>query len=403
MADTTRDSGTRGGDRTPAGAPTEGVRGAFQVGYSTPVRLGDAWGDGWRCDHVVLTPVSDPARATWVAQVMDRIRPAEVSVPRPLRSTDGRYSVGGWTARSFVSGHRAPRFDEVAAAALSLNAALSGEQRPPFLGPDRVTPERGEELVDGDLFAVADEAAWSDDPAGLLAPVMDPEAVPRDDVAAAMEKAAGLLPLRADVSSADQLVHGDVLGCTVFDGYADPAVVDLVPVWRPAAWSVALLVVDAVAWANAEDELFDRWSHLPDFNQLLLRAVIYRLFVHAVLPDSRPEAWPGLERVSDIVAVRVTGRSGREGSMDAGSEDTDDGAAGPAATGVTGVTGVTGAGEHPDDPSDTGITAGTAGTAGTDGQGGSEDTHTGQQTGADSDRRAGNIDWKRYPDAGSSE
>lgn len=316
-------------DTTHAPAPTDAVRNAFQVGYSNPVRLGDAWGDGWRCDHVVLTPVSDPVRGTWTAQVMDRVRPVGVSVPRPLRSTDGRYSVGGWTARSFVSGHRAPRFDEVAAAALDLNAALAEERRPSFLGAASGRGDRGE-LGDVDLFAAAEDAAWSDDPAGQLGPVMDPASVPRADVAAAMEKAAGLLPLRGEVTAPDQLVHGDMLGCTVFDGYADPTVVDLVPAWRPAAWSVALLVVDAVAWANAEDDLLDRWSHLPDFPQLLLRAVVYRLFVHAVLPDSRPEAWPGLERMSDIVAVRVAGRadrSGRDGTMD-GDSAGDTGAAG---------------------------------------------------------------------------
>ncbi|MGP5642626.1 TIGR02569 family protein [Corynebacterium variabile] len=296
-------------------APTEGVRGAFQVGYVTPVLLGDAWGDGWRCDHVVLVPVSDPARGTWVAQVMDRIRPAGVTVPRPLRSTDGRYSVGGWTARAFVSGHRAPRFDEVAAAAVSLNKALAEERRPSFLtggSTNRSSASSRDGVGDVDLFAAAEAAAWADDPTDLLAPVMDPGAVPREDVAAAMAKAAKLLPLRAEVTAPDQLVHGDMLGCTVFDGHTDPAVVDLVPAWRPAVWSVALLVVDAVAWASAEDDLIDRWSHLPDFNQLLLRAVIYRMFVHAVLPDSQPEAWPGLERVSDIVAVRITGRSGRD-------------------------------------------------------------------------------------------
>ncbi|AGP31366.1 hypothetical protein A606_08615 [Corynebacterium terpenotabidum Y-11] len=302
--------------------PTESIRGAFQVGYSTPTRPEDAWGDSWRCDHAVLTPVNDPARATWTAQVMDRIRPDGVVVPRQLRSTDGRYAMGGWTARSFVSGHRAPRFDEVAAAALRLNAALVGEPRPAFLStaPSGVAPRAGV-LGDADLFAAAENAAWADDPTEQLGAVMDASAVPREDVAAAMAKAAALIPLRAPVAAPDQLVHGDMLGCTVFDGSADPAVVDLVPAWRPTGWSVALTVVDAVAWSGAEDELFDRWSHLPDFTQLLLRAVIYRLFVHAVLPDSRPEAWPGLERVSDIVKVRVSGRSDRSGADDRIGED----------------------------------------------------------------------------------
>jgi uncharacterized protein (TIGR02569 family) len=303
-------------DSTP---PPDSIRTGFQVAHATPVALGGAWGDGWRCDRAVLLPSGDPARGTWTARIMDRIRPVGVSVARPLRSSDGRYSVGGWTARTFLSGHRAPRFDETAAGVLRFNEALVDEQRPDFLTapvPVADGPRSRGPMVWGDteLFAAADAAAWAADPTVSLAPVMDPTTVPRDDVAAAVEKAAGLLLLREEVTAPDQLVHGDALGCTVYDGYADPAVVDFVPAWHPTAWSVALLVVDALAWANAEDALLDRWRHLPDFDQILLRAVIYRLFVHAVLPDSTAEAWPGLARVADIVAARA----GRGAATDPG-------------------------------------------------------------------------------------
>lgn len=299
----------------PAAAPPAAIRAGFQVSQATPVELGGAWGDGWRCDRAVLVPSEDRARATWTAQVMDRVRPAGVSVARPLRSTDGRYAVGGWTARAFLSGHRAPRFDETAASVLRFNEALDravqGEGRPAFLDmASRVSAAgdgRGGTFSETELFAVAESAAWADDPTDLLMPVMDLGVVPRDDVAAAMEKATGLILLRDEVTAPDQLVHGDALGCTVYDGYADPAIVDFVPAWRPTGWSVALLVVDAVAWANAEDGLLDRWSHLQDFDQLLLRAVLFRLFAHAAVPGTLPQAWPGLSRVSDVVSARVGG------------------------------------------------------------------------------------------------
>ncbi|MGJ0184531.1 TIGR02569 family protein [Corynebacterium glyciniphilum] len=298
----------------PAAAPPAAIRAGFQVSQATPVELGGAWGDGWRCDRAVLVPSEDRARATWTAQMMDRVRPAGVSVARPLRSTDGRYAVGGWTARGFLSGHRAPRFDETAASVLRFNEALDqamqGEGRPPFLDTaSRLSGAAVQERVlsETELFAVAESAAWADDPTDLLMPVMDLTVVPRDDVAAAMEKATGLMLLREAVTAPDQLVHGDALGCTVYDGYADPAIVDFVPAWRPTGWSVALLVVDAIAWANAEDGLLDRWSHLQDFDQLLLRAVMFRLFAHAALPGTLPQAWPGLSRVSDVVAARVGG------------------------------------------------------------------------------------------------
>jgi uncharacterized protein (TIGR02569 family) len=339
-------------DSTP---PPDSILTGFQVGHATPVALGGAWGDGWRCDRAVLLPSAEPARGTWTAQIMDRIRPVGVSVARPLRSSDGRYSVGGWTARTFLSGHRAPRFDETAAGILRFNEALVEERRPAFLGAPSAVPggARGRDPMtwgDAELFAAADAAAWADDPTVELGPVMDPSAVPRDDVAAAVEKAAGLLLLRSEVTAPDQLVHGDALGCTVYDGYADPAVVDFVPAWHPTAWSVALLVVDALAWASAEDALLDRWRHLADFDQILLRAVIYRLFVHAILPDSSPEAWPGLARVADIVAARES-RSAASGESASGGRATDgpdspespDGAAEPAGSdGTSGTEGTAG-------------------------------------------------------------
>lgn len=310
----------------PAAEPPAAIRAGFQVSQATPVELGGAWGDGWRCDRAVLVPSEDRARATWTAQLMDRVRPAGVSVARPLRSTDGRYAVGGWTARAFLSGHRAPRFDETAASVLRFNEALreavAGEDRPAFLDmASRVSGDGAptSDLSETDLFAVAESAAWADDPTDLLMPVMDLSVVPRDDVAAAMEKATGLMLLREEVSAPDQLVHGDALGCTVYDGYADPAIVDFVPAWRPTGWSVALLVVDAIAWANAEDGLLERWSHLQDFDQLLLRAVMFRLFAHAAVPGAQPQAWPGLSRVSDVVSARVGGvrRAGQAGVPDA--------------------------------------------------------------------------------------
>ncbi|MDN6387358.1 MAG: hypothetical protein L0J86_06745, partial [Corynebacterium sp.] len=62
----------------PAAEPPAAIRAGFQVSQATPVELGGAWGDGWRCDRAVLVPSEDRARATWTAQVMDRVRPPGV-------------------------------------------------------------------------------------------------------------------------------------------------------------------------------------------------------------------------------------------------------------------------------------------------------------------------------------
>ncbi|KAB3522996.1 TIGR02569 family protein [Corynebacterium sp. zg254] len=274
---------------------------SFQVPTARPTRVEGAWAGGWRCDHAVISRADDPARAAWISKTMTKIRPVGVSVSRPISSSDGRFSVSGWRARTFLSGAPSPRFDEMAAAALKINDALAGEARPSFLRP----PEVGTPWRSADIFAAAEEAAFADNATQWIAPVLDAESIPREDVAQALMKAAHVLDLREEIHAADQVVHADVVGCVMFDDASDPIFTDIVPTFRPYAWSVALLAVDSIAWASAPDALLDRWAHLEDFDQLLVRAVVYRLCVHIMHPDARPEAWPGLQRCADVVAGRI--------------------------------------------------------------------------------------------------
>ena len=269
---------------------------------ANPVQLDAEWSYGWRCDRAVLSQAGDQARAAWIAKTMSRIRPAGVGVSRPIVSSDGRHSVSGWRARTFLSGSSAPRFDEMAAAALRFNEALKGEDKPSFMVP----PEAGAAWTDADIFNAADAAAFAVDPTQWVMPVLDQTSIPREDVAEALAKAAQVAQLRTELSAEDQLVHADVIGCTIFDGSTDPMFTDFIPAWHPAGWSVALLIVDAMAWANGSDALLDRWKHIPDFEQLTVRAVLYRLLLHAMLPASHPEAWQGLSRVAEVIMARET-------------------------------------------------------------------------------------------------
>lgn len=281
--------------------PPAHILASFQVPAAHPVQLDSVWSGGWRCDRAVISRADEPARAAWIAKTMAKMRPAGVSVSRPILSSDGRYSVSGWRARTFLSGHRAPRFDEVATAALRIGESLRGEKRPAFLHP----PALAGQWSEADIFAAAEAAAFAEDPSVWLEAGLAGDVVPSEDVAQALAKAAELAHARGEIAEPDQLVHGDVLGCLIFDGMADPTLTDLVPAWRPAGWPVALMVVDAMSWANGADSLLQRWSHIPDFQELALRAVLYRVLLHVFLPNSRPEAWRGLARVADVIAATV--------------------------------------------------------------------------------------------------
>lgn len=50
------------------------------------------------------------------------------------------------------------------------------------------------------------------------------------------------------------------------------------PYWRPTSWAAAVVVADALCcWFEAPPELAARWSHLPAWDQMLTRALIYRI------------------------------------------------------------------------------------------------------------------------------
>jgi len=79
-------------------------------------------------------------------------------------------------------------------------------------------------------------------------------------------------------------VHGDMFGNVLFAGTAPPAVVDIAPYWRPPSWSAAVIAVDALTWGDAPTDLLERWSHLPEWGQMVRRALLFRLAVSVLHP-----------------------------------------------------------------------------------------------------------------------
>jgi uncharacterized protein (TIGR02569 family) len=64
-------------------------------------------------------------------------------------------------------------------------------------------------------------------------------------------------------------------------------------------------VVDALSWGDADDGLIDRWDGLPEWPQMLLRALMFRLAVHTLHPRSTPAAFPGLLRTTALVRLAI--------------------------------------------------------------------------------------------------
>jgi uncharacterized protein (TIGR02569 family) len=232
-------------------------------------------GRTWRAENIVLKPVGEPAAASWLASTIEQLHVAGVRLARPVRSSDGRWVVSGWCANRFVTGSPAPRHEDILQVGIALHDALAQVPEPRFLRSR------------SDLHSWADRVSWGD--------IEDTEGRIGSGHGARLfaELAAGRRPV--DVYS--QVVHGDLFGKVLFAGNAPPAVIDITPYWRPAAWAAGVIAVDGLAWGGAPIEQLDEWDRWPHWRQLLRRAVLFRLAVSLAHPRTPP---------SDLVTMLST-------------------------------------------------------------------------------------------------
>ncbi|MQA10791.1 MAG: TIGR02569 family protein [Pseudonocardiaceae bacterium] len=256
--------------------PPPHVCAAFGAKGAEPELLGT--GPVWRCGEIALKPVVNTAEAAWIAQTLDTLDVPGLRIARPLRSSDGRWVVGGWTAMRYLAGRFEPRYDEVVGVSIRLHDAAARLPKPPFLEGRT------------DVFAQADRAAYGE-----------------NDIELETERGGRLFDVlagsRRPITLPPQVVHGDLFGNVLFAGDAAPAIIDFSAYWRPAAWAAGVIVVDALAWGGADEDLANRWAHLPEWPQALLRALLFRLAVHALHPGGGEQSLRGLERAAHLVTA----------------------------------------------------------------------------------------------------
>ncbi|MEZ2121473.1 MULTISPECIES: TIGR02569 family protein [unclassified Corynebacterium] len=279
------------------------VCGIFRASGPAPQPVGPAWDNGWRVGQTVISRVLDPVAASWSAKVREHLRPDGVRPARPVRSTDGRYVVSGWRATTFLEGELLARVDETVAAALRLADALAElpvaeHLTAPVGTPDGVT----------DLFAIADRAAWSPDPAAVLAPALGLDSTASETQRAGMTMAALVSRTLEPVGGVRQVGHADMFATTLYSGSLPPVVTDIVGVAHPHGYTAAQVIVDALVAGAVDDGIIARYSHLPDIGQLMRRALLYRLYLHALLDDADPNVSAKLARVVDLLLSGVSDR-----------------------------------------------------------------------------------------------
>ena len=270
-----------------------GVLAAFGVAEVVPERLPGGQGTTWRAGPVVLKPADSVRAGRWAADVCDGLTGPGFAVPRPVRAAGGDWVARGWTAWQWVPGAPAdwsgvsPRWPELIAVSRALHAALA-EVRVPAWWATVENP-----------WTIGDRVAWGErDPGPLLGPAAGRLAGPVRRLLAALRP----------VDLPDQLLHADLAGNVLFADGAPPAVIDFSPLERPAGLPLAIAAVDILQWHRAQPEVLDQLADEPELDQMLARALIYRLITdiirHAGTAGIEAAA-RAAEPVTDLVLTRL--------------------------------------------------------------------------------------------------
>ncbi|MGW0538436.1 aminoglycoside phosphotransferase [Streptomyces sp. NPDC003032] len=263
--------------------PPPAVLDAFGV-KGTPVPLVGGQGRSVLVGGFVFKPAEGTEdEAEWAASLFETLAPGSgFRIPLQLRAVGGPSVVDGWTASEFLTGEPDPQehWTGVLSAGRAFHAALRQMPRPDFL--DRHTHP----------WAVADRVAWNEQDIDVI-----------QDLAAPFS---ALLALRRPVKQdAAQLIHGDLTGNVLFAADEVPAVIDFSPYWRPPVFAEAIVVTDGLLWFDLPSDLLTSGSDHPDFQQMLIRALIFRLVAHSESAGPLGRAQPGeperYVRATDVV------------------------------------------------------------------------------------------------------
>jgi uncharacterized protein (TIGR02569 family) len=236
--------------------PTPRAVEAFGVRADALRRLQGGQGQAWTDGRLVLKPVGCAPEHDWKCEVYAGWRAHdEVRVPEPVRPRHGHgWSADGWGAHVLLPGRDAELLGEierVKAASDLFHRQVSELARPDFLD------------ARDDPWSFGDRLAW-----GEAAPLGDEATL---DVIAELQAHVG------PVDAQEQVIHGDILPNVLLADGLPPAVIDWPPYFRPVGMANAIAATDAVTFRAAPLSLLDDWAEGEDWDQLLVRALLYRL------------------------------------------------------------------------------------------------------------------------------
>jgi hypothetical protein len=238
--------------------PTPRAVRAFEVREEALRSLPGGAGYNWTDGRLVLKPVGYVPEHDWVCGVYAAWDSDTVRVPEPVAPRAGtrnsHWSVEGWAAHVFVPGRDTDLVSELAQvkeASDAFHADVMKLPRPDFMN------------VRNDPWAFGDRVAWE-----AAKPVGDQRT---------LEVICALTDRLTPVTSSAQPVHGDILPNVLVAEELPPAVIDWPVYFRPVGMANAIAATDALTFRGAPHALLDEWATGEDWDQMLIRALLYRL------------------------------------------------------------------------------------------------------------------------------
>lgn len=232
--------------------PNKEILAAFGI-IGQPIRLPGGQGTSYLVDNVVLKPTKDEVESAWIAEITEKLTSNKFRVAKPIRPNNQAWVYDGWTANQFVQGeHQKKNYQGTIQVSQDFHQALIGIPKPDFF--DKRT----------NVFAVADRIAWGE--------------LPLPDFKLTNKPLAKIFGKIKKNNLPNQVIHGDMgTGNVLFAPQLPPAVIDISPYFRPADFSIAIMVIDALVYEGADISILNLCQGFKDFDQLLMRALARRI------------------------------------------------------------------------------------------------------------------------------
>jgi uncharacterized protein (TIGR02569 family) len=235
-------------------SPPDHVLAAFGAAHSLPCPVQGGQGTTFRAGGLAIKKCDDIERTEWLSTVTEAVGEHGFRLARPVRACSGQFVVEGWCATQWVEGTTAieGRWQEAIEALQAFHRALRDVPWSPVL-------HRMDNPYDR-----ADAAVWGQWPGEV-------------NIGPTAERLRGLL---RPVTLPSQLIQGDPSeGNLLFAPGQSPGIIDVAPCWHPADYGIAMLIADGIAWSGAPMGLLAHVASWPEMDQLLIRAILFRLYV----------------------------------------------------------------------------------------------------------------------------